>query len=83
MIMVLGLIAYLPSALAQTGSVTGGTQNSAAASASDASGSHTVTWDLLDPGNDWAAVVVRSIFPVFSSGDSSIGSENTVIGTML
>ncbi|KXV70229.1 hypothetical protein AD951_03425 [Acetobacter malorum] len=83
-IMVLGLIAYLPSALAQTGSITGGTtQNSAAGSSSDASGSHTVTWDLLDPGSDWAAVVVRSIFPVFSSGDSSIGSENTVIGTML
>ena len=82
--MVLGLALYVPSAMAQSGSVTGSTtQSTMSGSSSEASSSHTVTWDLLDPGDDWTAVVVRSIFPVFSSGDSSIGSENTVIGTML
>lgn len=81
---VLGLALYVPSAMAQSGSVTGSTtQSTMSGSSSEASSSHTVTWDLLDPGDDWTAVVVRSIFPVFSSGDSSIGSENTVIGTML
>lgn len=82
--MVLGLALYVPSAMAQSGSVTGSTtQSTMSGSSSEASSSHTVTWDLLDPEDDWTAVVVRSIFPVFSSGDSSIGSENTVIGTML
>ncbi|ASC07333.1 DotA/TraY family protein [Acetobacter pasteurianus] len=82
--MVLGLALYVSSAMAQSGSVTGSTtQSTMSGSSSEASSSHTVTWDLLDPGDDWTAVVVRSIFPVFSSGDSSIGSENTVIGTML
>ncbi|KXV20698.1 hypothetical protein AD934_02935 [Gluconobacter oxydans] len=44
-----------------------------------------VTWNMLEPGDDWAATMIRSVFPVFgsSSSSTSTGTEATVIGTML
>ena len=42
------------------------------------------TWAALDPGDDWAAQVIQSIFPVSSgSAPLQIGTVQTVIGTML
>ena len=42
------------------------------------------TWAALDPKDDWAAQVLRSIFPT-SAGAAlpGIGAENTVIGKMV
>ena len=42
------------------------------------------TWAALDPGDDWAAQIVQSIFPV-SGGTAplQIGTAQTVIATML
>ncbi|WP_242013131.1 DotA/TraY family protein [Acetobacter sicerae] len=62
-------------------------QTVVATGSGDSSGStsYNVTWDLLDPGDDWAAQVIRSVFPVFGQTTSapSIGNEATVIGTMI
>ena len=42
------------------------------------------TWSALDPQDDWAAQVLRSIFPTGSGvALPGIGSENTVIGKMV
>ena len=42
------------------------------------------TWSALDPADDWAAQVLRSIFPTGSGTVlPGIGSENTVIGKMV
>lgn len=43
------------------------------------------TWAALDPGDDWAAQVLRSIFPTTSSGTSlsGIGAESSVIGQII
>ena len=43
-----------------------------------------VSWSALDPGNDWAAQVLRSIFPIpgGTSGNST-GNEATVIGQIV
>ncbi|GBR37613.1 hypothetical protein AA3266_2539 [Gluconobacter kondonii NBRC 3266] len=38
---------------------------------------------MLDPGDDWAATMIKSVFPVFGSSSTSTGTEATVIGTML
>ncbi|MBS1083693.1 DotA/TraY family protein [Gluconobacter kondonii] len=38
---------------------------------------------MLDPGDDWAATMIKSVFPVFGSSSASTGTEATVIGTML
>ena len=41
-------------------------------------------WATLDPGDDWSAQVLRSLFPVTTGAAlPGIGAENTVIGTML
>ncbi|GLQ66469.1 membrane protein [Gluconobacter kondonii] len=42
-----------------------------------------MTWNMLDPGDDWAATMIKSVFPVFGSSSTSTGTEATVIGTML
>lgn len=47
------------------------------------SSSYGVTWNMLDPGDDWAATMIKSVFPVFGSSSTSTGTEATVIGTML
>ena len=42
------------------------------------------TWSALDPGDDWAAQVLRSIFPIgMGTALQGIGAENTVIGKMV
>ena len=43
------------------------------------------TWSALDPGDDWAAQVLRSVFPTGGTGTAlpGIGAENTVIGKMV
>src|SRR6201987_5152180 len=43
-----------------------------------------VSWSALDPGNDWAAQVLRSIFPIpGGTSGSSTGNEATVIGQIV
>ena len=47
-----------------------------------------VSWSALDPGNDWAAQVVKSLFPTGASigtttTATSTGSEATVIGQII
>ena len=46
--------------------------------------SYDVSWSALDSGNDWAAQVLRSIFPI-SGGTpgTSTGNEATVIGQIV
>ena len=43
-----------------------------------------VSWSALNPGNDWAAQVVQSLFPVSgTTGTASTGNEATVIGQIV
>src|SRR6516165_3274079 len=43
-----------------------------------------VSWSALDPGNDWAAQVLRSIFPIPGGmPGTSTGNEATVIGQIV
>ena len=47
-----------------------------------------ISWSALDPGNDWAAQVVKSLFPTGASIGTtttaiSTGSEATVIGQII
>ncbi len=46
-----------------------------------------IAWAALDPGNDWTAQLIRSLFPVpgmtGANGGNTIGPEATVIGGML
>ena len=47
-----------------------------------------VSWSALDPGQDWAAIVVKSLFPTGASigtttTATSTGSEATVIGQII
>ena len=55
-----------------------------AAAHAQAGNAYQTTWAALDPGDDWAAQVLRSIFPI-GSGTAlpGIGAENTVIGKMV
>ena len=48
-------------------------------------GGFTVNWAALNPGNDWAAQVVQSLFPIATNTSSapSSGSEATVIGQIV
>lgn len=42
------------------------------------------TWSALSPGNDWAAQVLRSLFPISSTpGLPGIGAAATVVGKMV
>ena len=59
-----------------------------AASAAHAQGAgqngYQTDWASLDPGDDWSAQVLRSLFPVTTGAAlPGIGAENTVIGAML
>ena len=48
------------------------------------SNAYQTTWSALSPGNDWAAQVLRSLFPTSSAtGLTGIGAESTVIGKMV
>ncbi|MCG7354294.1 hypothetical protein MHL32_21730, partial [Roseomonas mucosa] len=43
-----------------------------------------LSWSALDPGDDWAAIVIRSVFPINgSAGTVSTGNAATVIGTLV
>jgi conjugal transfer/type IV secretion protein DotA/TraY len=43
-----------------------------------------VSWSALDPGNDWAAQVLRSLFPIpGGTSGTSTGNEATVIGQIV
>ena len=42
------------------------------------------TWSALSPGNDWAAQVLRSLFPITNTpGLAGIGAASTVVGKMV
>ena len=42
-----------------------------------------VTWASIDPGNDWSATVLKSLFPLPGlSGGQSIGAGTTVITSL-
>ncbi len=46
--------------------------------------SYQTTWSALSPGNDWAAQVLRSLFPISNTpGLPGIGAAATVIGKMV
>ncbi|GAN97670.1 hypothetical protein Geu3261_0228_005 [Komagataeibacter europaeus NBRC 3261] len=81
------VFAILPLLLLSGLTVSAAAQTVVATGSGDAASStgYNVTWDLLDPGSDWAAQVIRSVFPVFGqdTGAPSIGNEATVIGTMI
>ncbi len=43
-----------------------------------------MSWSALDPGDDWAAQVLKSLFPVIgTSSGPSIGSATSVIGLII
>jgi conjugal transfer/type IV secretion protein DotA/TraY len=42
-----------------------------------------VSWSALDPGTDWSAQAIQSVFPVNGSAANSTGNEATVIGTIV
>src|SRR5271168_1478102 len=42
-----------------------------------------VSWSALDPGNDWAAQAIQSVFPVNGTATNSTGAEATVIGKIV
>ena len=43
-----------------------------------------MSWSALDPGDDWAATVVKSVFPIDgTSGTISTGNAATVVGTLV
>jgi conjugal transfer/type IV secretion protein DotA/TraY len=42
-----------------------------------------VSWSALDPGSDWSAQAIRSVFPVNGAAANSTGNEATVIGTIV
>jgi len=45
-------------------------------------GSGSVTWSSLDPGNDWASQVIKSVFPVLGSSPN-IGTSSSVVGLIV
>ena len=45
---------------------------------------YNVSWASLDPGNDWAAQVLRSLFPIPGNpAGAATGNEATVIGVLV
>lgn len=42
-----------------------------------------ISWSALDPGNDWAAQMVKSVFPIDGTPANSTGNEATVIGKIV
>src|SRR5208337_3853424 len=48
---------------------------------------YAVNWSSLNPGNDWAAQVLNSLFPISASANNasgfSTGNESTVIGQLV
>jgi len=56
-----------------------------AAPAQAAPPTYNLSWAALDPGDDWSARVILSLFPVSPApgGAGAIGAEATVIGTLV
>jgi len=56
-----------------------------AAPAQAAPPTYNMSWAALDPGNDWSAQVILSLFPVSPApaGSGAVGAEATVIGTLV
>ena len=44
---------------------------------------YNVSWSALNPGNDWAAQIINSVFPVLGSPPTATGAEATVIGSIV
>ena len=45
-----------------------------------------LSWAALDPGDDWTAQIIKSVFPIAgaaSSANYATGAESTVIGTLV
>lgn len=43
-----------------------------------------VSWTALDPGDDWAATIIRAVFPVYGpTGGEQTGNAATVIGEIV
>ena len=56
----------------------------AAPALAQATNPYDVSWAALDPGNDWAAQVLRSLFPIpGGTAGTSTGNEATVIGQIV
>ena len=56
----------------------------AGAAHAQTSNAYQTTWSALAPGDDWAAQVLRSLFPITNNpGLPGIGAESTVIGGMV
>ena len=47
--------------------------------------SYNLSWSALDPGNDWSAQIIQSVFPVSGppSGSFATGNAATVIGKLI
>ncbi len=56
-----------------------------AAPAQAAPPTYNLSWAALDPGTDWSAQVILSLFPVSPApaGSGAVGAEATVIGTLV
>ena len=50
-----------------------------------ASSSYDLSWAALDPGDDWTAQIIKSVFPIAGAAPANYatGSEATVIGTLV
>lgn len=58
----------------------------AAAQAPSGTNGYNLSWSALNPGNDWSAQVIQSVFPVTAGASSTygtIGAEATVIGRIV
>ena len=54
-----------------------------AQTATSPSSGFNLSWSALDPGNDWTAQMINSVFPVNGPGSTSTGNEATVIGQIV
>ena len=47
--------------------------------------SYNLAWSVLDPGNDWSAEIIQSVFPIAGtpSASFSTGSASTAIGAII
>jgi conjugal transfer/type IV secretion protein DotA/TraY len=44
---------------------------------------YNLTWDTLDPGDDWSAQMIRSVFPIDGNPPTDTGNAATVIGQII
>ena len=67
-LLILTIVAVAVPAMAQTAAPAGGDFN--------------ISWSALDPGNDWAAQIIRNVFPISGTGGVST-TQTTVITQMI